>query len=147
MRMLPLALAACLMPLSAQAPAIPAQARPGIAKDGLDSLRRLADQLQLTPDQRFRLRAILQAHAPTVRQAREAVRVSREALNQALRDPDATQARLQALRQRHKEDQLLLMNAMRSTLNEVLSILTPEQREKLKGMKGTPSPRQPGDDF
>ena len=147
MRVLPLILAACLMPLSAQAPAALNQIPSGVAQDGLDALRRMADQLQLTADQRFRIRAVLQAHAPAVRQAREAVRVSREALNQARQDPATSQARLQALSQKHRQDQLQLVNAMRSTTNEVISILTPAQREKLKGVKRTGQPGQPGNDL
>lgn len=101
--------------------------RHGMGKRGPGGMLRLMSQLNLTDAQRQQLRAIEDRFEASTKSQREEMRRLHDSRQQG--EPSAdTQARMQALRAE-------LGQAMRARHQEVLGILTQEQRTQLEQMK------------
>jgi Spy/CpxP family protein refolding chaperone len=97
--------------------------RQGMGKRGHGGIKRLMSQLNLTEAQEQQMRAIQERYAASTKTQREEMRRLRES---AQGEPSAeTQARFQALRAE-------LNQTRRSQHEEVLNVLTTEQRAELE---------------
>lgn len=141
MRHLILAFTLLVVPVLAQAPRLAppppmGQFHPEEGRtDGLEFLRRMADDLDLAPDQRDEIRGIIKRYAPAMRTERELSRASMEAFHQAMEKPNSSPALLQNLHQIAAQDQFQVLLTLRTLKTEVLAVLTPEQEARFKQMR------------
>ena len=96
---------------------------------GMRGMMRMLRELDLTDAQQQQARAIFERYDASTKPQRDEMRQLFEQKRQSNAEPDAqTQARAEALRAQFKESARLMHD-------ELLTILTPEQRTKLEQMK------------
>ncbi|RME35579.1 MAG: periplasmic heavy metal sensor [Gammaproteobacteria bacterium] len=118
------------------------------ARGPLGHLEKLADELDLSPEQRDRIRELMEQQRPQMRAWREAMRDTHRRLRELERAPTFDE---QAIRQL-AEQQARTMAEMRvekaKMHHEIARLLTPEQRERFERMRPRKGPRHrsPGPD-
>lgn len=117
-----------------------AHAGKGCGKDhhglrGLDSehrINRLADRLELSTEQRDKVRAIADKSRPAVRAVHDKMRDNRQAMHVLMQQEKPTEAEVRKLadvRGKLVAEMTVLRVRMKSDIH---AVLTPEQRDKLK---------------
>jgi len=97
---------------------------------GAQGAGHLAKALNLTPAQRTSLQTIREKHRPDLTQCRETAKLAHLALRSALQDATTPEATIRALHGQVSTANFNLLMARRSMRQEVLAVLTPEQRLK-----------------
>lgn len=137
-------LAAALAASLAGLVAAPAAARPhggdapwseGRGAHRAEHLGRMLRELDLSDAQRDKLFEIRHAAAPQMREKLEALRKSRAALREAATAADYDAARVRARAEESAKLQADLTVMRIENQQKMLSVLTPEQREKLAGLR------------
>lgn len=98
-------------------------------------MQRMADKLELTPEQRTSVKAVVEKSKPQMAEFREKMRANRKALRELARDGKADDAKVAALAQEKGTlvaDMTIERTRMRS---DIRAILTDTQRDKLKQMR------------
>ncbi len=125
--------------LAAQAPVPPpppAQAGPHEGMGRGHRAERLARSLNLSEAQKASIKAIRDKHKAELAQDRDAVQSARSALRTAMKDSATTPAQLRPLFDKAAAARFDLIMAQRATHQEVLAVLSPEQREKAAELRG-----------
>ena len=92
---------------------------------------RMAKELNLTDDQKNKMKEIWASMRETSRAAREEIRKNRETLRQMIQDGTYNEGRANELLTRNAELQRQLQLAALNRMNEARQLLTAEQQEKL----------------
>lgn len=98
-------------------------------------VRRLLAQLNLTDDQKTRIRTIFANHRDAFRALHEQLREKRVALREAARTEPFDEALVRSRAQEVANVQVEMMVARTRLVNEVTSVLTPEQKAKLDELR------------
>ncbi len=109
--------------------------------DSEQRIERMADRLNVTPEQRTAMRGVVDKYRPELRALADRMRTNRQELRTLQRQdqPDANRLHQLADAQGQALSQtIVLRSEMRSAIHQVL---TPEQREQLQQMRGKWSPR------
>ena len=93
---------------------------------------RALDLSEAQRDQIFRIR---HEQAPAARERMKAARAAHEALRQAARDPNADGARIRSLADAVGKAHADAAVARVETQRRILAVLTPEQRQKINGVR------------
>lgn len=133
MRSTPLALAlvSFFAPLAAQEALPSRQPIPEIGEQGRRPGAWLAQQLELSPEQRQQMKALAQKHRGEFQARRQAMRERQLALRQALADPATSPEQLRRLYDQVSEQRYQNLMARRGMRQELEAVLNPEQRERL----------------
>jgi Spy/CpxP family protein refolding chaperone len=115
-----LALAIGLLPMAAQAPATPMKPAHAWA--------RIAEQLQLTENQKTHIQLIQARHATATKTLKQETAEARKAFQEALRRVETPVAQLRPLYQSMQDKVFDLMMDRRTLDGEIRALLTPEQR-------------------
>jgi Spy/CpxP family protein refolding chaperone len=105
-------------------------------------LPRMAEDLGLSDEQLDKIQAVIDAARPKIDDYAEQLREGHEAYRAANTDPtvfDVDAFRAHALQQHQIQTELMVVVGKAKA--EIFSILTPEQREQLKEMRGTFGPK------
>lgn len=98
-------------------------------------MQQMADKLELTPEQRTSVKAVVEKSKPQMTEFREKMRANRKALRELARDGKADDARVAALAQ-EKGTLVAGMTIERTRMrSDIRAILTDTQRDKLKQMR------------
>ncbi len=89
-----------------------------------------AQALHLTDTQKTQIKALRAKHKDALQAKHSALREARQTLVSAMKDPKSSQADLRRLHTQVSDMHFDLMWERRSLRQEVLALLTPEQREK-----------------
>ena len=125
--------------LTAQAPPPPPPAPQAGPQEGWGHGRqaeRLGRFLKLTDAQKASIKAIRDRHKAELTQDRTTEQSARVALRTAMKDGAATPAQLRPLFDKAAAARFDLLMAQRATHQEVLAVLSPEQREKAAELRG-----------
>ena len=95
-------------------------------------LLQLADYLKLEPEQLAQAKTKLQQHEGSLQTKRKAAQQARANLEEALRDPATSEARLKELHEKAASAHFSELSERHAMLKEQVALLTPEQSTKLK---------------
>lgn len=93
-------------------------------------MERMARHLNLTDDQKAKIKAIHEKHKDELKSRREATQQARKAFFEAVKNPDTPVDQLRTLHQTLSDKSFDMLAARRAVRLETRAILTPEQREK-----------------
>ncbi len=101
--------------------------------------------LQLTEEQRQQMRAIVQKHQPEIKAAVEKLQAARKARRAAATAQPVDQAALDAANSQFTAAQTDMMTLRRGVQNELIPVLTPEQKQQLQQRRASRHlKREPG---
>ena len=100
-----------------------------------DQLRRALDRLDLSEDQKTSIKALFESNRDSMQAEREALRTAREALRVQMQSDTFDEAAIRNLAGRVGAVEVELAVARASFHNQVLQLLTGEQRGQLKEMQ------------
>jgi Spy/CpxP family protein refolding chaperone len=97
---------------------------------------RMAKHLNLTEDQRARIKAIHEKHKGEMKGQREATQQARKTFFEAAKNPETPVDQLRKLHQTMSDKAFDMLAARRAVRLETRQVLTPEQREKAAEAQG-----------
>ncbi|HJV48133.1 MAG TPA: Spy/CpxP family protein refolding chaperone [Geothrix sp.] len=103
--------------------------------EGCHRAQRISRALNLTDAQKTSIEAIHEKHRPDMLVRRDAARQAQTALRAALQDASTPEAQLRTLHDKASAARFDMMLARRAVHQEVLAVLTPEQRAKAAEMR------------